>query len=177
MGKIYNIDDLISKSNEVLRAKMQKLNINKEQLDVLYAVASAGCMFKIEDGSLKYDVVRSVKVGAIKNILTVFNIENDFDDIEDILISKFRNESYINSKKYDGAKFVYACAELIDTEELVASTSVIFTILIDVHNEFVCAYQFNDDIVYFRREQKQIEQLKDYTDFIDKLKEICNVEQ
>lgn len=184
--KIIKINDAINKAKLELDEKINKTGLNEEQVNYLFAVATARCGYKIESLLINADVyhnqltlagdmVDQTKRSAIRNILSdVCGIEimddcGKYKDIlyyvHDILREKLKLYEYNNIlQHYDEAYIV------IKREE-------IYIIAIDEYGIIDSVEIINNEFAIFRAirlNEEQIEQNKELVNAIDNIKSYMN---
>lgn len=114
-NKIYKLSEIAEDLKQDYFSKLEKLQITKEQADILYNIACAATGFyadAIETDSIADDAVYNVKTHAMYNVLqNVFKIKIDKFDLWDLLKSRLKYEcvyefedetSYLFIQIYDG---------------------------------------------------------------------------
>lgn len=123
MGKLYNIKDAIENSNEKIIKLMDKIGITDGECNILYGIAKAKCFMKVdEENDYVNTIICSLKDNAMHNILeTLGKSIDDIEDVENLMIEKFRNETYSEALSVD--KYVY----VLDPSDDVCEISVFET--------------------------------------------------
>lgn len=107
MGKLYNIKDIIESSNAEIDRLIKKIGITDGECNILYGIAKAKSFMKVdEENDYVNTVICSLKDDAMRNVLkTLGKTVDDIEDVETLMVEKFRNETYNEVSGID--KYVY----------------------------------------------------------------------
>lgn len=107
MGKLYNIKDIIENSDLEINRLIKKIGITDNECNILYGIAKSKPFMKVEDNDYINTIICSLKDNAMRNVLeTLGKTVDDIEDVEKLMIERFRNEIYNESLGIDKYVFV-----------------------------------------------------------------------
>lgn len=156
MNKIFTVAEAIEKGTMKYDRLQKESGLTEEQIEILYAVASAKSMYKRGDGDM---YVRSIKVRAIRNLMNVLKIESDFDDIENLMLAKSTLNILNDFTIYGDGAHLFSSVNVTETD--VADYASLRERFIIVNEYGNCqAFKFDEDITYLGYQKYNIDELE-----------------
>lgn len=94
MNKMITVKEAYENSKNKLPELKKKSGLTDEQIDILYAVASANSMYYFDVTDVAGRNVYSVKMRAIRNLLKIFGSDCDLDFVNKLMVSIYSCELY-----------------------------------------------------------------------------------